>query len=36
MNDLVIANKEKEVLLANKDNLEKAIAEVDPKNKCKA
>lgn len=32
---LVTANKEKEVLLANKDNLVKAIQEVDPKNKCK-
>lgn len=32
---LVAANKEKEVLLANKENLVKAIQEVDPKNKCK-
>lgn len=36
LNDkLLTANKEKEVLLANKSNLEKAILEVDPKNKCK-
>ena len=35
INQLVAANKEKEVLLANKENLIKAIAEVDPKNKCK-
>jgi len=33
--DLLAATKEKEVLLANKANLEKAIQEVDPKNKCK-
>ncbi len=33
--ELLIANKEKEVLLNNKSSLEKAIAEVDPKNKCK-
>ncbi len=33
--DLVTANKEKETLMANRDNLIKAIAEVDPKNKCK-
>ncbi len=32
---LVTANKEKEILLTNKDNLIKAIQEVDPKNKCK-
>lgn len=32
---LVAANKEKEVLLANKENLVKAIQEVDPKIKCK-
>lgn len=32
---LLVANKEKEVLLANKENLVKAIQEVDPKNKCK-
>ena len=32
---LVEANKIKETLMANRDNLIKAIAEVDPKNKCK-
>lgn len=34
--ELVTANKEKDILLANKDNLTKAIQEVDPKNKCKS
>lgn len=33
--ELLTASKEKEVLLANKSNLEKAILEVDPKTKCK-
>ncbi|HYF32552.1 MAG TPA: hypothetical protein VD993_15615 [Chitinophagaceae bacterium] len=33
--ELLTANKEKEVLLTNKTNLEKAIVEVDPKTKCK-
>ena len=32
---LVTANKEKEILLTNRDNLVKAMQEVDPKNKCK-
>jgi len=33
--ELVEANKQKEILLTNKGNLEKAILQVDPKTKCK-
>lgn len=35
MTELTEANKEKEILLTNKANLEKAILQVDPKTKCK-
>ncbi len=35
IDELVEANKEKEILFANKKNLQEAILKVDPKTKCK-